>query len=66
MDSRKYFVFLFPMNMKLFLSTSITKPIKARVHSFESVLYNSVSDDAVGDNVVKLNWCWTLDVTHLM
>ena len=57
---------LFQMNVKLFLSTSITKPIKLYVHSFGSTLYNCVSDDAVHDNVVKLNWCWTLYVAHSM
>ena len=58
--------FFFPMNIKLFLSASITKPIKAHVHSFGSALYNFVSDDAVGNNVVKLNCCCTLDVVHFM
>ena len=57
---------LFPINVKLFLSTSSTKPIKAHVHSFGSVLYNFFGDVAVGNNVVKLNWCWTLDVSHFM
>ena len=41
-------------------------PIKAHVHSFVYALYNCVSDDAVGANVVKLNWCWTLDVANFM
>ena len=57
---------LFPMNIKLLLSASITNPINAHVHSFGYALYNCVSDDAVGENVFKLNWCWTLDVDHFM
>ena len=48
-------VSLFPMNMKLFLLASITKPINAHVQSFRSALYSCVGDDAVGENVVKLN-----------
>ena len=57
---------LFPTNMKMFLSKSITKPKKAHVHSFGYEFYNNFSDDAVGENVVKLNWCWTLDMDHFM
>ena len=56
---------LLPMHMNFF-PASITKPIKAHVHSFGSALYNCVSDDEVGDNVVKLNWCLTLDVAYFM
>ena len=55
MHSREDCVSLFPMNMKLFLLASITKPINAHVQSFRSALYNCVGDDAVGENVVKLN-----------
>ena len=54
------------MNMSLFLSELIAKPIKLHVHSFGSVLYNFGSDDTVGETVVKLHWFWILDVTHFM
>ena len=57
---------LFPMKMIFFLLTSITKPIKLHVHIFGSELYICVSYDAVGEYVVKLNWCWTLDVARFM
>ena len=66
MDSWQDFVFLVSNEHELFLSESITNPIKANVHSFGSTLYNCVSYDDVGDNVVKLNLCWTLDVEHFM
>ena len=56
---------LFPRNMNLFC-VSITKPIKAHVHSIGSAMYDCVTDDSVGENVVKLNWFWTLDVAHFM
>ena len=55
-------VYLFPIKIKFFLSTSI----KVHVHSFGSTWYNGIIDDAVGKIVVKLNWCWTLDVAHSM
>ena len=41
-------------------------PIKAHVHRFGSAVYNCVSDDYIGDNVVKLKWFWDLDVAHFM
>ena len=66
MDCQKNVFYLLPMNMKLFLSKLITTPIKVHAHSFVSAVYNYVSDDTVGDNVVKLIWCWTLDVAHFM
>ena len=66
MDSWQDCVFLFSMSMKLFLSTLIIPPIKVNFRSFVYVLYNAISDDAVGKIVVKLNWCWTLDVAHIM
>ena len=39
---------------------------KTRVYSFGSALYNYVSYDALGENVVRLNCCCTLDVAHFM
>ena len=47
MESWKDCVFLVS-NEHDFLSTSIKNQIKAHVHSFGSVLYNCVSDDAFG------------------
>ena len=66
MDSRQDCVFLVSNEHEMFFVVTDHKSNKKHVHSFGSVLYNCVSDDAVGDNVVKFNWCWTLDVVHLM
>ena len=66
MDSQNDCVVLVSNEHEFFLSELITKPIKSHVHSFGPALYNCVSDDAVCDNVVKLNWCWTLDVARFM
>ena len=48
------------------MSTSITKQIKLPVHSFGYALYNFVDDDNIGKKFIILNWCWTLDVEHLV
>ena len=66
MDSWKDCIILTSNEHDFVLSTSTTNPIKAYVHSFGSALHNCVSDDAVSNNVVKLNWFWTLDVAHFM
>ena len=66
MDSRQDCVLFASNEHDFFLLTSITKPIKAHVHSVGSALHNCVSDDIVGNNDVKLNWCWTLDVAHFI
>ena len=42
------------------------KPIKVHVHIFGSVLYKCISDDTIGDTVVKLNFFGTLDMDHFM
>ena len=66
MDSWQDCVFLVSNEHDFFLLASITKPLKSHIHSFGSELYNCVIDYAVGNNVVKFNWCWTLDVAHFM
>ena len=58
--------FLFPNDCKIVFFNIDHESKKAHVRRFGSVLYNCVSDDAVGDNVVKLNKCWNLDVKYLM
>ena len=66
MDIWKDFILLVSNEHELFLVISIMKPIKAHVCSFGYAMYNCVSDDYVGENVVRLKWCCTLDVAHFM
>ena len=55
MDSWKDCVLPVSNEYEVFLSESTMKPIKVHVHSFGYALCNCVSDDAVDDNVVKMN-----------
>ena len=66
MDSWQDYVVLDSNEHKNILSISIRKPIKLYVHCFVFALYNCVSDDAVGNTVVKLSWFWILNGAHLM
>ena len=66
MGSRKDCVFLVSNEHEIVFVDIDHKANKLHVHIFGAVLYNCVSDDADGNNVVKLNCCWTLDVAHLM
>ena len=66
MDSQKDCVLLVSNEHAILFFDIDTKQLKVHVNYFGSALYNCVSDDDVGDYVVKLNWCWTLDVEHFM
>ena len=65
-DSWQDYVFLVYNEHEIVLSTSITKPIKVHVHSFGYALDKICSDDAVGNDVFKLIFCWTLDVENFI
>ena len=54
------------MNIKLLFSASTTNQIKAHIRCFGYAMYNCARYDAIGENVVKFNWCWTLDMAYLM
>ena len=66
MDSWQDCVLLLQINMKKNWRHQSGSQKITNVYIFAYVFYNCVGDDAVCDNVVKFNWCWTLDGDHFM
>ena len=55
---------VFPMNMELPLSDSVTQPIEAHAHGLGHILFDGVVDDASRVFVVELEWCGSLRVSE--
>ena len=53
-----------PIYVELALFDSITDPVKTHIHSFGSLLFYGVVDDAEGSGVISLDWCGWLGMVH--